>query len=352
MPLPARFVLVAAVAVLGGLMLYTATGGLARAVAAVADSVGGFVGNLSATPTPTHPVDAIADSPVIETPQEPYTNQPTVDLVVLVPPSVIGRSDARVRLYLSYPDKPRAKVAEATIGSAPRVIIPGVKLAVGANAFTATMFGVAGESDPSPVVTFIFDNVKPKVTLTSPKNGATVNGPTVTLAGTTQGRSAILVRNDTSGLTSAGVAAADGTFSVTLALESGVNAITIEATDPAGNVGQLPISLRRGTGKLSARLSASVYTFSRSKLPDPLTLTVLVSDPDGTPLAGASVTFSLTISGIGPVTQDRVTDASGQAVFQTTVPRGASEGTGVAAVYVRATGIGTASAKTVITITK
>jgi hypothetical protein len=352
MPLPARLMLVAAVAALGALMLYTATGGLARAVAAVADSVGGFVDNLSATPTPSRPPETIADAPVIETPQEPYTNQPTVDLVVLVPASVIGKADARVRLYLSYPDKAPAKVAEATIGITPRVIIPGVKLAVGGNAFTATVTGPAGESDPSPVVTFILDTSKPKVTLTSPKNGATVNQPTVTLAGKTQGRSAILVRNDTAGVSSPGTAAADGTFSVTVALASGVNAITIEATDPAGNAGQLAISLRRGTGKLAAKLSASAYTFSRANLPDPLTLTVLVSDPDGAPLPGASVTFSLTIPGVGPVTQDRVSDATGHAVFQTTVPRGASVGTGVAAVYVTAAGIGTASAKTVITIAK
>ena len=333
-------------------MLYAATGGLARAVAAVADSVGGFVDNLSAVPTPTPPVATIADAPVIETPQEPYTNQPAVDIVVLVPSSVINKPDARVRLYLSYPDKPRARIAEATIGSTPRVIIAGVKLAVGSNTFSATVTGPAGESDPSPVVTFILDTSKPKVTLTSPKNGATINRPTVTLAGKTQGRSTILVRNDTNSVTSPGEAAADGTFSVTIALDSGVNAITIEATDPAGNAGQLAISLRRGTGKLAVRLSASAYTFSRANLPQALTLTALVSDPDGKPLAGARVSFSLAIPGIGPVTQDRVTDATGQAVFQTTVPRGASVGTGVAAVYVTAAGVGTASAKTVITIAK
>ena len=74
---------------------------------------------------------------------------------------------------------------------------------------------------------------------------------------------------------------------------TGSNTIQITATDPAGNVNTANLTLRRGTGKLTAALTASIYQIRVSKLPEPVTLSVTVTDPDGRPLEGASVTFTL-----------------------------------------------------------
>ena len=43
----------------------------------------------------------------------------------------------------------------------------------------------------------------------------------------------------------------------------------LTSTDPAGNVGEKELVVRRGSGKLTVALSASDYQFRRSRLPDP-----------------------------------------------------------------------------------
>lgn len=348
----ARLVLVVAVVALGGGALFLATGGLGRALAALGTTVGGFVDDLRATPAPSVNVGIVADSPVIESPQEPYTNQAAVDLVVLIPKALVGHAETRVRVFRAVGDAQSTQIAEVAIGSSPRVVVPHVALASGSNDFTATLDGPAGESEASAVVTFVLDQAKPKVTLTSPKDNSTINGQTVTIAGKTQGRSTLVARNDVNGASVVGVATADGTFRLIVPLAPGSNAVVIESTDPAGNVGALALTYRRGTGKLTAKLNASAYRFSRAKLPDPLELTVLVADPDGRALAGARVTFSVSIPGVGPITSDRVTGSDGRAVFKTAVPKGAAVGTGPVSVLVTAAPFGNATDKTVITVTK
>ena len=60
------------------------------------------------------------------------------------------------------------------------------------------------------------------------------------------------------------------------------------------------LTVSRGSGKLRASLSASAYSISRARLPQTIQLTVTVDDPDGKPLEGAEVTFTLSIPGIRP----------------------------------------------------
>ena len=351
-PLGGRLLLVLGVLALGGAVLYTASGGLGKVATAFASTVGGFVGSLTATPSPSPTPLVIGASPTIESPQEPYTNLATVDVVVVVPADAVGRSPTKVRLYVTLPGKAPKRMAEASVGAIPRIVIPSVKLAAGQNDFTATDVGPAGETPPSAVVTYVFDQAAPKVTLTSPKDGATVNKATVTITGKTQGRSVVFAHNGSNSASATVAASADGAFSVVLALDPGTNAITIQATDPAGNIAAVPLTIRRGTGKLSANLGVSTYRFSRASLPSPLTLSVLVTDPDGTPLPGARVTFSVTIPGVPPITADRTTGPDGRAEFRTTIPKGAMVGSGPASVLVTTTDFGSTSDRTVLTVTK
>lgn len=351
-PLGARLLLILAVLALGGAVLYTASGGLGKLASSIGSTVGGMLGNLTATPMPSPTPLVIGASPTIESPQEPYTNAAAVDLVIVVPADAVGRTTSTVRLYVALAGKAPKRIAEAPVGSTPRVVIPAVKLVAGANDFTATILGPAGETPPSSVVTYVLDTAAPKVTVTSPKDGATVNKATVTITGKTQGRSVIFAHNDTNNASATAVASADGAFTVVLALETGPNAVTVQSTDPAGNVATAPLTIRRGTGKLTAKLDVSTYRFSQAKLPYPLILTVLVTDPDGTPLAGAHATFSITPPGVPPITADRTTGSDGRAQFKTTIPKGAMVGTGQALVLVSAAGLGTTSDRTILTVTK
>ena len=68
------------------------------------------------------------------------------------------------------------------------------------------------------------------------------------------------------------------------------------------------------------------------------------------PLEGAAVTFTLSIPGIQVVTSDSTTGGDGRAVFRTTIPPGATEGSGLGTILVTTTDFGTTSDRTVINI--
>ncbi len=334
------------------MILSAGTGQLGRFVAGFGTAFGGIVDNVAATPTPTPTEAPPIPAPVLNPPVEGYTNQQTIDLTGTIPPQVAGLTDYRIRVYLTLPDQSPAPIQEVAVGSTPQFTVPGVPLVKGANEFTATIVGPEGESQTSATARYVYDISKPKVTITSPEDGATVNAKTVELVGKTQGRSKLIARNEANNSSITGSAATDGSFTLTLPIESGPNGITITATDPAGNVGTLVISVLRGSGELTATLSLSGYRFQVAKLPRQITFTAVVTDPDGHPLEGAGVTYSISIPGIPVINKDAVTDGTGTAVFETTVPNGAQTGTGIATVLVTTTDFGTTSARAVFTIAK
>ena len=349
--LPARLVLVVALAALGGAVFITATGGIGTIMGSLSTSLGGFFDRIVATPVPSATALLATDAPVVATPSEPYTNQETVDLVITVPSVAVGNTAAHLRVYLTLEGQEPAPIAEVPIGNTIRMIVP-VNLTPGRNDFHATISEGSVESEPSPVVTFILDTDPPKIVLTSPKDGGTVNRPTATLIGTTQPRTTLFARNTTNGQSFSGVAGTDGTFTLNLPLEAGANAITITGRDPAGNNGELAVSLIRGNGKLTATLTSSAYRIATGSLPVSIQLSVLVIDPDGQPVSGASVTFTLTVPGIPPVAKDAVTNADGRATFSTTLPKGVTTGNGIATAFVSTTQYGTTSAAKTINVVK
>jgi hypothetical protein len=200
------------------------------------------------------------------------------------------------------------------------------------------------------MVRYVLDQAGAKITIYAPEEGAVVNGPTVTIEGKTQGRATLIARNAANGSSISGTAGTDGLFTLELAISTGTNEITITGTDPAGNVKELVLTVRRGSGNLTAVLGASAYKFSIAKLPQDLTLTAAVSDPDGNPIVGANVTFTLSIPGIPIVTADLLTDDQGRASFTTAVPVGADPGQGSAAILLTSDEFGSAQDYTVITI--
>ena len=350
-PLPARLLLVAAVVALGAVVFTTATGGLETLVGALSQSLSGFVNRITATPMPSASAVIVADAPSVASPVEPYTNHPSVDLQVTVPEAVVGNPATHVRIYLTLEGQAPAPIVEVPVGATIHLIVP-IELTPGRNDIHATIVDAGIESEASLVVTFILDTEPPEIVLTSPKSGATINRGTVTLTGTTQPRTTLLARNEANGTSISGQAGSDGTFTLDLPLEPGPNGIRITGTDPAGNPGELILSVVRGSGTLTSTLTASSYRVSVASLPVSLQLGVLVTDPDGHPLEGAAVTFTLTVPGIPPVSKDAVTGGDGRASFTTTLPTGVTPGSGLATVLVATTDFGTTSAQKTITIVK
>lgn len=350
-PLVAQLALAAGILAVGAGVVYLGAGGLGAVAGALGSTVSDFIAGVTATPEPSPTPVVASEAPRIESPAEPYTNQESVDLLVTVPSALAGDADHHLRVYLALKDQAPTAIQEASIGVTGRTIIP-VTLTKGINDFSVTLVGPGGESESSPLVRWILDLSPPPIRLSAPKDGAVVNRKAVVLEGRTQGRTTLIARNQTTGDSVSGTAANDGTFALSLPITTGPNQLKITATDPADNVAQSELVVTRGSGRLRATLSASAWSISRTVLPQAIQLTVNVDDPDGKPLAGARVTFTLTIPGIRPVRGDATTDANGRAVFETTIPKGADRGSGGAAVLVETAEFGRTRDEMPITIKK
>jgi hypothetical protein len=310
--------------------------------------VGGFVEGVTATQSPRPSIIPISDSPTVQAPEEPYTTADSTDLVITVPSDIVGNPKYSIRIFLALKDQAPAPIDQVPIAG-PTTIVP-VALTKGVNDFSVTIVGPSGESDPSPIVRFIQDQAPPKITVVSPKNGAVVNRKAVVITGKTQSRTTLIARNGTNGASITADALGDGTFELTLAIAPGPNTITIDGTDPAGNVSQVELTVKRGTGKLTVSLTATAYQIKRSRLPASIRLTVTATDPDGGALVGADVVFTLAVPRVQVLTSEARTSADGTATFTTEIPKSAARGLGSATVLVSSNEFGSAQDETVITI--
>jgi hypothetical protein len=345
-------VLGVAIVALGGAVVLVGMGGVGRMVGAVGDAFGGFVDEVTTTPSPSPTPGPELDPPTIAGPADPYTNQPTVSLQGTVAPEVVGDPDLRLRIYVTLPGGAATEVKEVAVPATATFTVPDVALVAGANDFTATIVGPDYESEPSAVVTYVLDTTPPEIVLVSPADGSTVNRPAVEISGRTQSLSAIAARNEATGGSATATAGGDGSFTIVVPIELGPNGITVTVTDPAGNVASSVVTVSRGDGRLSADISASAYRISRSKLPAELTVRVAVTDPDGRPLEGATVLFTIQVTGIPPIVPSPVTtDGAGVAAFRTVIPAAATAGSGPITARITTAEFGEIRVQTSLTIT-
>jgi hypothetical protein len=333
LPLPTRLLLALSVIALGGAVFLTATGGIGPIVGNLGAGFSEALAKLTATAVPTESIVVATNSPIISEPESAYTNEAQINLRVTVPSDVLGDTTAKLRIYLALEGLQAAPIDDVAIGPSITVIVP-VELTKGRNDLTATIIHSGVESESSPVVTVFLDQDPPKLTVKSPKNGSTVNDQVVTIKGTTEAKTTLTGLNAANGTSVTTVAGADGTFSLLLPLESGTNAIHIEATDIAGNTSGTDLSYVQGSGKMTANLTASLYRISVSHHPSSLQLTVVVTDPTGAPLSGASAFFTLQIPGLAPISGSSTTGADGRASFTTPLVGKIAVGAGAATVLV------------------
>jgi len=339
------------VALLVGTVLLAGAGQLGGVVGALGGAVGGFVDRVAATPVPSETPTPVLTAPTLAKPAHPWTSQPTVTVSGTVPAAFVGDPEYSVRLYVTLPDSAPSPVKEIALPRTAAFSIPGVPLTTGPNDLSVTLVGPGGESPPSAGVTYVMDAEAPVIKITSPKEGSTVNRAAAEITGTTQALSGLVARNEANGATATATAADDGSFSLQVPIADGPNGITITATDPAGNAGSAVVTVRRGAGKLTADISASSYRLKKTSLPEPLTVKVVVTDPDGRPLDGAAVLFTITVPGIPAIVPSEVsTDGAGIASFRTTIPAAATPGTGPITALVSTQEFGNLTVRTVLTI--
>jgi hypothetical protein len=332
-PLVTRTLLGLAVLVLAGAAFIAAVGGFGPVLSALGSGFGAAIDRLVATPVPTSLDLPPTDAPRIASPEQPYTNDPAVDLNVTIPLEAIGDPTAKVRIYLALEGLDPAPVKDVFVQTTSRMVVP-LELTKGRNDITATLFRGAVESDQSPIVTYFLDLVPPKITVTSPKDGATIDTPDATIKGSTQAGTTLIVRNSANSASITTVAARDGTFELSLPLVPGENQIQIAATDPAGNENTASLKLTQGNTDMRVKLRASSYTISVKHHPRSLQLSVLVTDPSGDPLGGATAFFTLQIPGLPAISNEFVTGADGRAYFTTQLVGDIKTGSGIGTVLV------------------
>lgn len=308
------------------------------AVSGLAKGFGDMLGSLThlaGSPTPSAS-GGITEAPVIEPPDSATTNAASIDLTVRVPQSVVGVAGYTCRLYVTLPDAQPVVVTETPVGGTSTLVLSGVALAKGANSFTATVVTASGAEGPaSKAVSVTLDVSKPKVTVTAPKKNASVTGETVTVKGKTQPSSDVQIRNDNNGATANVTADDAGVFSAKIAVAAGSNTLTVSVTDPAGNGNTATVTVTKGTGKLHATLTSTIYRFTVAKLPQNATFTVTATGADGKPVIGATALFTVSVPGLAAiVSSEMTTDDNGMATFTTTIPKGAMTGQGVADVLI------------------
>jgi glucodextranase-like protein len=332
-PLVTRTLLALGVAILAAGTFLIASGGVGPALSALAAGFGTAIGRLTATPVPTQTFVPPTDSPRIAVPAEPFTNASVVDLAISVPVAALGEPGARVRIYLALEGLEPAPVVDVPVGTTSRMIVP-FELTEGRNNISATLFLGEEESDQSPVVTYILDITPPRITVTSPKNGAAIETPQVRIKGSTQSRTDLVARNQSNGTSVSSAAEGDGSFELTLTLAPGTNEIEITGTDPAGNAGTSKLTLIQGSKEIRVRLAASTYRVNINKPPASIQLSVLATDPAGEPLVGATAFFTLQIPGLSPISNEVQTGPDGRAVFTTPLVGELATGGGIGTVLV------------------
>ena len=350
--LPFRLLFAVTVFALGAGALFVANGSVGRAASFLGSTLAGFASNLSATPVPSAPPTVAASAPILQSPEEPYTNQPTVDLAGRVPENLVGHPGYVIKVYVALGNQPPGQVAQIALGDQVTFVVASVALSEGTNTFTATIAGPSGESSPSPGVVYVLDTAKPGIKISSPIDGGIVNAKNVEVKGKTQARSGIELLNATTGASVSGAADVTGAFSLIVPIDSGVNQLTVTATDPAGNASTATMSVRKGSGVLTAKLSPSVRSISASRLPQTIQVSLTVTDPDGQPVAGAQATFLIAAPRVQIISTSSQTDGAGRAVISARIPNGADRGQCKVTVVVDTANFGSTQALTIITITR
>jgi len=333
-PLVTRTLLALSVGLLAAAALLVATGGIGPILSTLGAGFQSAIGRLSFTPVPIESGLPLADSPRIATPEQPYTNQDTVNVDISVPADAVGDPAAKVRVYLALEGLEPAPVGEWPVGATGHLIVP-LELTEGRNAVSATLVRSATEeSEPSPIVIWILDLKPPRIAIASPEDGADIDTRDAIIRGSSQAGSTLVARNDTNSASITTVAADDGSFEFQLPLAPGKNQIEITATDPAGNQRSKELQLVQGSTEMRVNLRASLYTISVKHHPSALQLIVVVDDPTGDPIEGARAFFTLQIPGLAPISNELLTDADGRAIFTTPLIGKLSVGGGVATVLV------------------
>jgi hypothetical protein len=289
----------------------------------------GQLGLPGPSPSPSPAATTTAPGPPrLITPAIAATGEPRWDLTVTLPAEIVGRKGYRIRVYVDGERARQARVPRAS----ETFVVTDVPLERGWNVLTASLLGPVGEGPRSAAARVLYDAEPAPLTIEAPRDGQVINAEEVLVRGSTQADSTVTVRNARTGKIARGTAA-EGRFEVGVEMGPRVNRLTVEVVDPGGHKTTQRLRVKKGDGKLSARLTISAALISADALPRSVTLRVAVRDPDGRPIDHAKIVFSISPPGLPTSTYEAVT-RKGNAAWPVIITDQAIPGDGLATVLV------------------
>ena len=161
------------------------------------------------------------------------------------------------------------------------VVVP---LSEGANVLTAAATDAAGNLGTASV-SVTLDSLAPSIVIAEPADGTVTTQSSIDVSGSVTDASAITALT----VNGASVALVGGTFATNVALTEGLNVITVAATDAAGNLGSVSVSVTRGdlpTVSISAPASGSLVGSS------PVTVTGTATNATAVSVNGVSAVLT------------------------------------------------------------
>jgi hypothetical protein len=305
---------------LGGAILLAASGGGGDRTAGVGAAPTAAVADAPATPT----VDPVATTivPVVGAPtgsaafvapETTLVNKRKLNLRVRVPDPGVAWDGLELRVLRGGTQVLAQAITQGDVNSKGRVTLKGIPLTRGTNKLTVVLANAAGAGPASDTLAIRLDDRPPRLKVTEPRDGSTVNADSVTVGGRTVAGARVIVRNVTTDRKLEVVADGQGRFEANLPLKRGRDTIKVAVSDAAGNQNVQQLVIVRGNGKPEAALSLSRKVFKRPKLPRNLDMHVTVRDAEGRPIKGATVVFTVAPPGTQAEVRKTTTAKDGQA---------------------------------------
>jgi len=243
------------------------------------------------TPTPAGPAPSVA--PSIVPLDVPLLTQRKVALTVTIPDPGEPLKNLVLRVYRDGDlamDPVRVKALSMTVRNIP--------LKRGENSLTVALVNANGEGPRSEPFVVTVDDRAPKIDIKEPDDGSVVNGTIATVRGITEPGLYVTVRNLTSGAVEEIQADERGVFITEIGLGKADNILEIATMDAAGNRTTKPINVVRGDTAPQAKLFITPPSLKLTALPTSVNIRLELDDPDGKPVDGATVVFSISPPGL------------------------------------------------------
>lgn len=328
-------------AALGAAIILAATGGggsdRTSGVAALPTSSAVATSAAVSDPAATYlPVVGAPDGrPTLVTPKATLVNKRRIALRVRVPDPGVPWDGLELRVLRGGRQVLAQAIGPDDLDAKGRVTLRSVPLKRGSNRLAVVLANATGVGPASDTLAIKLDDQPPRLKVTAPRDGTTLNVDDVTVKGRTVPGIRAIVRNVTTDQKEKVTADGTGRFQADLGLKRGRNTIKVAVSDQAGNERVIQVVIVRGNGRAEARLRLSRGSIKRSALPRTLDATVTVLDADGRPIKGARVEFTFGPPGLPARVDQATTSKLGVATWSgMRVIEGAVVGDGLVSVRV------------------